>query len=108
MMFLTRSAAVLVAAATLSAAGPGSAVPARPDDKTILHVLNRIGFGFVNLFMRLRRCGFRGFVHPLDDLVEAARGYGFRLASHERATTVWQVAILTRGSDPGHVPSGRG
>src|SRR5437764_3540982 len=45
MKFLTRSAAVLVAVATLSAAGPGPAVPARPDDKTILHVLNRIGFG---------------------------------------------------------------
>jgi uncharacterized protein (DUF1800 family) len=45
MKFLTRSAAALVAVATLSAAGPGSAVPARPDDKTILHVLNRIGFG---------------------------------------------------------------
>src|SRR5215471_18299700 len=45
MKFLTRSAAVLVAVATLSAAGPGSAVPKNPDDKTILHVLNRIGFG---------------------------------------------------------------
>jgi uncharacterized protein (DUF1800 family) len=53
MKFLTRSAAALVAVATLSAAGPGpstllgagSAVPAKPDDKAILHVLNRIGFG---------------------------------------------------------------
>ena len=45
MKFLTRSAAVLVAAATLSASSPGSAVPAKPDDKTILHVLNRLGFG---------------------------------------------------------------
>jgi uncharacterized protein (DUF1800 family) len=45
MKFLTRSAAVLIAAATLTAAGPGSAVPAKPDDRTILHVLNRIGFG---------------------------------------------------------------
>src|SRR4051812_39547293 len=45
MKFLTRSAAVLVAVATLSAAGPGSAVPPKPDDKTILHVLNRVGFG---------------------------------------------------------------
>src|SRR3954468_11018321 len=45
MKFLTRSAAVLVAVATLSAAGPGSAVPAKPDDKTILHVLNPVGFG---------------------------------------------------------------
>jgi len=45
MKFLTRSASALIAVATLSAAGPGSAVPAKPDDKTVLHVLNRIGFG---------------------------------------------------------------
>jgi uncharacterized protein (DUF1800 family) len=45
MKFLTRSAAVLAAGATLSAAPPSSAVPTKPDDKTILHVLNRIGFG---------------------------------------------------------------
>jgi len=45
MKLLTRSAAVLAAVVTLSAAGPSSAVPAKPDDKTILHVLNRIGFG---------------------------------------------------------------
>ena len=29
----------------VAANGPASAVPARPDDKTIIHVLNRIGFG---------------------------------------------------------------
>ena len=45
MKFLTRAAATLAAVATLSAAAPGSAVPSKPDDKTILHVLNRIGFG---------------------------------------------------------------
>ena len=45
MKFLTRLAAALTVVATVSAAGPGSAVPAKPDDKTILHVLNRLGFG---------------------------------------------------------------
>jgi len=45
MKFLTRPLAVLAAAATLTAAAPGSAVPKHPDDKTILHVLNRVGFG---------------------------------------------------------------
>jgi magnesium-protoporphyrin O-methyltransferase len=58
--------------------------------------LNRIGFGFVNVFLRLRRCGFRAFVHPLDELVAAAQAHGFRVASRERATWVWQVAILER------------
>jgi len=33
------------ATATLAAGGTKSAVPSNPDDKTILHVLNRIGFG---------------------------------------------------------------
>src|SRR5260370_29550570 len=35
----------VLAASTLAASGPTSAVPSNPDDKTILHVLNRIGFG---------------------------------------------------------------
>ena len=41
----SRSAVALLAAVALTAGSPGSAVPAKPDDKTILHVLNRIGFG---------------------------------------------------------------
>jgi uncharacterized protein (DUF1800 family) len=44
------AAVVLVLAAVvplpgMAAKGPGSAVPAQPDDRTIIHVLNRIGFG---------------------------------------------------------------
>ena len=41
------AAGVLAAALAASAAarGPVSAVPARPDDPTIVHVLNRVGFG---------------------------------------------------------------
>jgi uncharacterized protein (DUF1800 family) len=35
----------LLGSAALSGGGPGSAVPKQPDDKTIVHVLNRIGFG---------------------------------------------------------------
>jgi uncharacterized protein (DUF1800 family) len=34
-----------VVAVPIGATGPGSAVPSNPADKTILHVLNRIGFG---------------------------------------------------------------
>jgi hypothetical protein len=45
MKFLTRSAVALLVVVTLSAAGPGPAVPSKPDDKAILHVLNRLGFG---------------------------------------------------------------
>ena len=45
---LPAALAILGLAATLplaAAKGPASAVPAHPDDKTIIHVLNRIGFG---------------------------------------------------------------
>ncbi len=45
---LPAALAVLALAATLpvtAAKGPASAVPAHPDNKTIIHVLNRIGFG---------------------------------------------------------------
>jgi len=45
MKSLARTAVAIVAATALTAASPGSAVPSKPDDKTILHVLNRIGFG---------------------------------------------------------------
>src|SRR6516225_3668926 len=37
--------AAICAAVTVAASAPKSAVPANADDKTILHVLNRIGFG---------------------------------------------------------------
>lgn len=36
---------VLEAAPPLAARKPASAVPANPDDRTIVHVLNRLGFG---------------------------------------------------------------
>ena len=41
----SRSAIALLAAVALTAGSPSPAVPSKPDDKTILHVLNRIGFG---------------------------------------------------------------
>jgi uncharacterized protein (DUF1800 family) len=85
MKFLTRSAAALVAVATLSAAGPGSAVPARPDDKTILHVLNRIGFGArPGDVDRVRQIGLAAYIdqqlHP-DRIADSA--VGERLAGFE-------------------------
>ena len=45
MKSISRIAVALLATVTLTAGSPGSAVPSRPDDKTILHVLNRIGYG---------------------------------------------------------------
>ncbi len=43
--FATATALVAALAAPTAARGPMSAVPARADDRTIVHVLNRAGFG---------------------------------------------------------------
>jgi uncharacterized protein (DUF1800 family) len=43
--FAAATAVVAALAAPTVAHGPASAVPARPDDSTIVHVLNRAGFG---------------------------------------------------------------
>src|SRR5512138_3189937 len=93
MKLLTRSAAALVAVATLSAAGPGSAVPARPDDKAILHVLNRIGFGArPGDVDRVRESGLARYIdqqlYPerIEDSALASRLAGFEtLALSSRA-----------------------
>src|SRR6516225_6627883 len=44
-MLVRTMVAAICATVTLAASAPRSAVPGNPDDKTILHVLNRIGFG---------------------------------------------------------------
>jgi uncharacterized protein (DUF1800 family) len=70
-----RRAAVLVAFCTIAGAGvtgaskPASAVPSNPDDKAILHVLNRIGFGArPGDVERVRRMGLSAYIeqqlHP--------------------------------------------
>jgi uncharacterized protein (DUF1800 family) len=49
--------------ALLPAASPGSAVPANPDDKTVVHVLNRIGFGPApGDVERIRRIGLARYI----------------------------------------------
>ena len=123
MKFLTRSAAVLVAAATLSAAAPdrgtGSAVPAHPDDKTILHVLNRIGFGArPGDLERVRAIGLAKYIdqqlHPErvpDDGVEARLGglETLRLSSRRIAEDYYlpvqearrQAQLANKNADPG-------
>src|SRR6185503_10128995 len=69
MKSLSRTAIALLAAATLTAGSPGSAVPSKPDDKTILHVLNRIGFGArPGDVERVRKMGLAAYIdqqlHP--------------------------------------------
>jgi uncharacterized protein (DUF1800 family) len=107
MTFLTRSAAVLVAAVTLSAASPsGPAIPNRPDDKTILHVLNRIGFGArPGDIDRVRQMGLATYIdeqlHPerIADTAMASRLAGFEtlaLSSRQIAEDYYVPAQMAR------------
>src|SRR5436190_22313752 len=95
MKSLARTAVAIVAATALTAASSGSAVPSRPDDQTIVHVLNRIGFGArPGDVDRVRQIGVRQYIeqqlHPerIADEALAARLNGFstlKLSSREIA-----------------------
>ena len=80
----TRAAfAVLAVAAAVhvnASRGPASAVPAHPDDRTIIHVLNRIGFGpRPGDIERVRAIGLQAYIdrqlrpEKVDDPQIAAR-----------------------------------
>ena len=63
MKLITRGAVALLAAGTLIAATPGTSVPSNPDDKTIVHVLNRLGFGArPGDVERVRRIGLATYI----------------------------------------------
>jgi uncharacterized protein (DUF1800 family) len=76
---------VLAITGTRAAEHPGNGVPAKPDDRTIVHVLNRIGFGPApGDVERVRRIGLHAYIdqqlHPeriADDAMAS------RLASFE-------------------------
>jgi hypothetical protein len=55
----------------------------------------RLGFAAMNGWFRLRRIGFRGYVHPLDPMLAVAGRGGFHVAVHERGP-IWQSFILQR------------
>jgi uncharacterized protein (DUF1800 family) len=74
----------LVASAVVGADQGRSAVPANPDDKVIIHVLNRIGFGpRADDVERVRRIGLASYIeqqlHPdrIPDAALATRLNGF-------------------------------
>ena len=84
MTFPARTAVALLAAAALTAGSSGSAVPSKPDDKTILHVLNRMGYGArPGDVDRVRQLGLAAYIdqqlHPerIPDTGMTARLAGF-------------------------------
>jgi uncharacterized protein (DUF1800 family) len=106
MKSFSRAAVALLAAAALTAGSSGSAVPARPDDKTILHVLNRIGYGArPGDVDRVRQIGLAAYIdqqlHPerIADTGMTARLAGFdtlKMSSRQLAEEYYVPALEAR------------
>ncbi|HSC26291.1 MAG TPA: DUF1800 family protein, partial [Vicinamibacterales bacterium] len=109
---LTCIAVPVLLAAAIGAAVPAalsaqkSAVPANPDDRTIVHVLNRLGFGAgPGDVERVRQIGLRAYIdrqlHPerVADEQMAARLSRFEtldLSTRELAETIFVPAQMAR------------
>src|SRR3982751_3755945 len=102
-----RAVVIAVAATTLSAAGgTGSAVPVKPDDKPILHVLNRAGFGArPGDVERVRQVGLAAYIEQqlqpqrIPDAAIAARLEPFATltkSSRELAETYFAPAQIAK------------
>ena len=53
------------------------------------------GSGMANVWFRMRRIGFRTYVHPLDAMLAIAGDRGFQVAQRQRGA-VWQSLVLER------------
>src|SRR5256885_16466082 len=85
MRSFARTAIAILAATTLTAGSTGQGIPANPDDKTIVHVLNRIGFGpRAGEVERVRQIGLSSYIdqqlHP-ERIADA--GIAARLADFD-------------------------
>jgi SAM-dependent methyltransferase len=58
--------------------------------------LSRLGFGAINLWLRLTRCGFRTYVHPFATIAAAAEREGLRLDARSAVGPVWENAVFVR------------
>jgi SAM-dependent methyltransferase len=58
--------------------------------------LTRLGVRAVNLWLRLTRCGFRTYAHPVAAVVAAAEREGLRLVSRTPTGPVWENAAFMR------------
>jgi hypothetical protein len=60
----------------------------------------RLGFGALNLGLRLARRSFRAFVHPVAAVDAVAREHGLELRRRRTTGPVWQVALYARRAEP--------
>lgn len=57
--------------------------------------LARLAVRLLNVFLRLRRCDFRTYIHPERAMIDTLSAGGFRVVASERAG-VWRLALLER------------
>jgi hypothetical protein len=50
----------------------------------------------INLWLRITRCGFRTYVHPVERIHAAAAQHGLSVARRERQGMFWESAALER------------
>jgi SAM-dependent methyltransferase len=58
--------------------------------------LTRLGVRAINLWLRLTRCGFRTYAHPVATIVAAAEGAGLALESRRPQGAIWENAAFVR------------
>jgi SAM-dependent methyltransferase len=63
-----------------------------PQDGRLL----RLGFRAINLWLRLSRCGFRTYVHPVAQIAAIAEAHGLRLERRKPAARLWESAAYRR------------
>jgi 2-polyprenyl-3-methyl-5-hydroxy-6-metoxy-1,4-benzoquinol methylase len=56
----------------------------------------RAGLRLINVWLRLTRCGFRTYVHPVAKVVATAEAHGLRLERRERHGLLWESAVFAR------------
>jgi 2-polyprenyl-3-methyl-5-hydroxy-6-metoxy-1,4-benzoquinol methylase len=56
----------------------------------------RAGLRIVNVFLRLSRCGFRTYAHPVERIFAAAAARGLTPNVRERNGVLWESASLSR------------
>jgi uncharacterized protein (DUF1800 family) len=105
-VFGVLAAALTLAGPAPSAQGNRGAVPQNPDDKTVIHVLNRLGFGPTpENIARIRRDGLLAYIdeqlHPerIPDWAVAARLAGFETlgkSTRELAEDYFLPAMMER------------
>jgi magnesium-protoporphyrin O-methyltransferase len=63
-----------------------------PQDRRLI----RLGVRAVNVVLRIARCGFRTYAHPVEKIVAVAAQHGLTLETRRPAGVLWESAVLSR------------